>query len=130
MTWANVLIVTIVVGALAEPPLLIWGLMHFLWRPVHERFPGREPDGDAITKRFQSFRLGIMNLGFSIHVAVDENHLHLTPAGYLRVFGARPLSIPWESIAIQKRSRSKRWITAKVDRWTVVGPAWCLELAE
>ena len=65
-----------------------------------------------------------------IHTAVDDQFLHLTPAKVLRWLGAHPLSVPWASIRILKRSRIGDWITAEVDGRRIFGPAWCLKLAD
>ncbi len=108
----------------------LWAVVRFGWKPFAQRFPPRPADPDAVGRRFQSFRLGVLNFGFCIHVAADEGHLHLQPAALLRFFGARTASIPWSSIEIQKHSRTGRWITAKINERTLLGPAWCLSLAE
>ncbi|MHC4102906.1 MAG: hypothetical protein ACYS15_01390 [Planctomycetota bacterium] len=130
MNWTSVIIAGIVLFVVLEPIVILWAIVHFAWAPIHEKFPARAPEADAVRRGFQSFRVGIMNLGFSIHATVDEHHLHLEPAAYLRWARARTVSIPWDAINIEKRSRSGRWITAKVDKWSLMGPAWCLELAE
>ena len=99
---------------------------------------GETPHADLIAggcsgadeRRFQSFRLGVLHLGFCIHVAADEGHLHLQPAALLRFFEAPTASIPWSSIEIQKRSRTGKSITARINERTLLGPAWCLGLAE
>jgi hypothetical protein len=71
-----------------------------------------------------------MNFGLCIHVAVDETHLHLTPARVLRWVGAGPISVPWESIRVKKTSRNGKWTTAFFGPLSVMGPTWCLQLAE
>ncbi|MHC4220071.1 MAG: hypothetical protein ACYSU7_16625 [Planctomycetota bacterium] len=130
MSWGQILIAGIIVFSIVETLVILWAVVHFGWSPIHKKFPTRAPDAEAVTRSYQSFKVGILNLGFSVHVAVDEHFLHLTPAAYLRGFGAGTLSIPWEAITVEKRSRSGRWITIKIDKWTIMGPAWCLELAE
>jgi hypothetical protein len=129
MSWGAYLGAGIVLFVITETLAILWAIVRFGWAPIHKRFPAREPGADAVRRPFQSFRVGVMNLGFSIHATADEHHLHLEPAAYLRRFGARPVSIPWEEISVEKRSRSGRWITVKVDKWTIMGPAWCLALA-
>lgn len=99
------------------------------WGPLPRDFPARTPGDDAIWRRYQSFRLGMMNLGYSIHVAADEQYLHLVPIKPLRMLGGRTASIPWEAIRIENRSRRGKWITARVGTHTLRGPSWCLELA-
>lgn len=98
-----------------------------MWRPLAEQFPPRTPAADAVTKRFQTFRINWFNFGSCIHVAVDATHLHLTPAAFARWFGARATSIPWDQIRIVKSET--KWIDAKVLGVTLRGPAWCLSLA-
>ena len=137
MSWP-IIITLIVAAAVLEPIILVWALLHFGWGPLARSYPAQPADDDAVTRSFQSFRLGLINLGFCIHVTVDERHLHLRPAAVLRWFGARAASIPWGSIRIVKRSRPRPGgplrmapsITARIDGRTLAGPAWCLELAE
>ncbi len=129
MNWWPIVITLIVVFAVAEPVVILWAIMKFGWGPLANDFPHQPVDGQAVRKRFQSFRLGMLNLGFSIHVAVDERHLHLEPAAWMRKLGARPVSIPWERIEVVKRGKGA-WMTARIGPYTLAGPAWCLELAE
>ncbi|MHC4416408.1 MAG: hypothetical protein ACYS0G_14125 [Planctomycetota bacterium] len=124
------LLTLIIVAALAESFVILWAIVRFGWKPLADVFPPQPSQPDAVVRRFRSFRVGVVNFGFSMHVAVDERHLHLETVALFRWFGARPVSVPWESIRIQKRSRWGRWITAKVGPRTITGPAWCLELAE
>ncbi|MEE8130717.1 MAG: hypothetical protein V3T48_10530 [Vicinamibacterales bacterium] len=108
----------------------LWAVVRFGWKPFAQRFPPRRKDPDAVERRFQSFRLGFLSFGFCIHVAADQGHLHLQPAAILRFFGAPTASIPWSSIQIQKHSRTGKSITARINERTLLGPAWCLGLAE
>jgi len=129
MSGTHWLIAGIVVFAVLEPILILWAIVHFAWAPIHKKFPAHEPGAGAVRRGFQSFKVGILNLGFSIHATADEHHLHLEPAAYLRCFGAHTVSIPWDAMTVKKRSRRGRWITVKADKWTIMGPAWCLDLA-
>ncbi len=125
MTWWQLIAI---VGAVTVLDVaIVWAIVHLGWRAWPQEFPARPLRPDAVSRRFQSLRLDIVNFGFSFTVVVDEAHLHLQPAKLMRWVGARPASIPWESITIQKRS--PRWITAHIGRHTIKGPAWCLELA-
>ena len=110
--------------------IVLSAVVRFGWKPFAQRFPPRPADPDAVERRFQSFRLGVLHLGFCIHVAADEGHLHLQPAAILRFFGAPTASIPWPSIEIQEHSRTGKSITARINERTLLGPAWCLSLAE
>lgn len=99
-----------------------------MWRPLAEQFPPRMPAADAVTKRFQTFRINWFNFGSCIHVSVDASHLHLRPAAFARWFGARATSIPWDQIRVV--NTGPKWIDAKVLTVTLRGPTWCLSLAE
>ncbi len=124
------LIILVAVSDALVAVVALWAVVRFGWKPFAQRFPPRRKDPDAVERRFQSFRLGALSFSFCIHVAADEGHMHLQPAALLRFFGAQTASIPWSSIVIQKQSRTGRSITAKIKQRTLLGPAWCLSLAE
>jgi len=93
-----------------------------------EKYPHVEPGPDAVERKFQSFKFGVINAGLSVHVAVDSNYLHLRPARVLRWVGAREVSVPWDAIDLgAKRGRSRR---AAIGSMKMIGPAWALDLAE
>jgi hypothetical protein len=114
--------IAIALFCVADTAVVVWVVARVGWMPIQQRYPVR--------RALQSFKVGILNFGFSVHVTVDETCLHLEPARFLRWVGASTISIPWSEITITNRSRSGRWITVKADKWTIQGPAWCLELAE
>ncbi len=127
----RIALVIAIIGLLtAMDVVIIWTIVRFGWGSLPAEFPGRQPLADAVSRRCQSFRVNLLNFGFCINVAVDEQHLHLTPIKPLRALGAKGSSIPWESIRIEKRSTRGRWLTAKAGSHTLRGPAWCLDLAE
>ncbi len=127
MTWTSIIVI---VGAVTVLDIVVIGtIVRWGWGPLPREFPAKEPRHDAVWRRYQSFRLGLLNFGFCIGVAVDEQHLHMVPIKPLRAFGAAPASIPWHSITIQKHTPGGRWITVRVGTHTLKGPAWCLELA-
>lgn len=97
--------------------------MRTLWNPLARKFPACEPAPDAVRRSFQSFSYGIVNLGLSIHVAADADHLHLTPSRYL--LGSLPVSIPWTALEPIPGSNRK----ARLDGQVLHGPKWCMELA-
>jgi len=128
MTWLVVVAIVVALDVLTIAGLRL-GIGR-TFRPLTDRYPPREPAPDAVHRRFQSFRLGFINLGWSIHVAADETHLHLVPAALARLVGCRPLSIPWSAMRVTRRSRNGRWAKVRLEPFhTLEGPAWCLDLA-
>lgn len=97
------------------------------WGDIAGKHPPDEPAPDAIRRGFQSFSCGLLNMGWCVHVATDENYLHLRPALLMRIFGTKPTSIPWE--AIDRVEGKGRYRTAHLGMTSFRGPAWCLELA-
>ena len=123
------LVIAIAVALTVLDFVIVVTIIHRGWGPLPREFPAKTPGDDAVWRRYQSFRLGLMNLGYCIHVAVDEQYLHLVPIKPLRVFGGRTASIPWDAMRIEKRSSRGRWITVRIGAHTLRGPSWCLELA-
>jgi len=114
-----------IVIAVLETPAIILGVFHGLWKPIARNYPEQEHGPDALTKRFQSFSLGMINMGLSIHATVDESFLHLKPVTWLRALGASPLSIPWDEMKrLDKKGRS----VILNGGHRLVGPAWCFEM--
>ncbi len=111
------------VFALAIVPIIIHAAFRMLWNPAVSAYPPVPPAADALHKTYQSFSLGIVNMGFSIHASTDEMYLHLTPIAPMRFFGARAASIPWSALKPGKRVKT----TAMLDGLVLQGPAWCFE---
>jgi len=129
MNWPWIVVLLVVVDLLIACGLIA-GSLKFLWNPLHLAYPPQTPADDAVRKQRQSFRIGALNLAYCIHVAVDETHLHLTPATLIRWLGGKPTSIPWDVIEFAKRSRFTKSATIQIGKRRVVGPLWCLQLAE
>ena len=123
------IVIAIAVAVTALDLMIVVGIIHWGWGPLSREFPATEPGDDAVWRRYQSFRLGLLSLGYCIHVAADERYLHLVPIKPLRAFGAAAASIPWQSIRILTHTPGDRWITVRIGTRTMKGPAWCLELA-
>ncbi|MEM1330476.1 MAG: hypothetical protein AAGG07_07940 [Planctomycetota bacterium] len=90
--------------------------------------PATDPLPDAVSKRFQSFQIGIVNLGLCVHVAVDDECLHLTPIKLFRCIGALPSSVPWSAVEPVGKP-GKRRAKVKIGMTQLRGPAWALSLA-
>lgn len=107
--------------------LVVYALVRAGWAELVQGFGYVEPEPGAVRRRFQTFKAGLYNFGWLVHVAVDENYLHLYPAAIVRWAGARPASIPWGCIAVVKPG--KRMTKVKIGKATIIGPTWCLEMA-
>ncbi|MBL9030978.1 MAG: hypothetical protein JNM80_04630 [Phycisphaerae bacterium] len=126
-------LVAIVVGALVLSdfvivPLVIRALVNGSFVPLAKRYPPREPLPTAIRRGFQSFSIGVLNLGWCIHVTADAAHLHLSPTWLARRFGLTPVSLPWEALG---PARVGRFSTAvripEIPGLVLRGPRWCLD---
>ncbi|MEX2219344.1 MAG: hypothetical protein WD749_11385 [Phycisphaerales bacterium] len=117
-------------GVMCLDFLIVWALVRAGWSIVAQRYTARPVEPGAVRRNFQSFSFGLFNFGLCIHVAADEHHLHLTPAAFIRLFGPRPVSIPWDDIRLEPRQpRRKAWARARIGKAVVLGPRWALELA-
>jgi hypothetical protein len=111
---------------------IIGGAIGSCWRPLSERYP-QQPIGDgAFRKNFQSVAIGSISLGFSVHMAADDDYLHWIPAKLLRIFKCKTVSIPWSSIQPSANQPSIQKSLAFVSllglnkQMTI--PRWCLEI--
>ena len=124
-------IVGLVATILVIDSIMVWAIVRVASEAAKELardYPGRPvPDG-AVRRGFQSFKIGIMNLGWCIHVAVDQGYLHLQPTWLARRFGLLPISLPWGVIEIRERRWRKWWV--RVGKHDVAGPPWCFQLAD
>lgn len=91
-----------------------------------DRYPPLEPGPEAIRRNFQSISVGLVNLGFCAHLAVDATHLHFVPAALGRLFRARAFSVPLEEVRIEKPGGRFGGV-ATIARETVRLPRWCME---
>jgi hypothetical protein len=118
--------VMLTLSMLATPAILT-AAFHWLWRPMVAPYPPHEPAEDAVRRSYQSFGLGLFNMTFSMHAAVDDEHLHLVPLRIWRVLGATPLSIPWSAMEPAR----PRGLAARIGgRHVLRGPRWCMSLVD
>ena len=99
--------------------------MTMMWNPIMRAWPPRQPGPEAVRRNFQSFSLGLLNLGLSIHVAADDEYLHLQPARLIRWMGAVSTSIPWNAM---EPMAGRKATAVKLGPHTMIGPRWCMEL--
>lgn len=119
----------VVLADLILMPIIIGAAIKNSIGAIATRFPAVEPARDAVMKEFQSFRFGMVNLGKCIHVAVDERHLHLLPAKFARLFGAKAASVPWEEVWVERKVYGT-FMRARIAGQQVLGPEWCLKIAD
>jgi hypothetical protein len=94
------------------------------------KYPAVEPRAECVRRNFQSFSFGMVNLGMGVHVAVDEDYLHLLPVKLVRLFGVQGASVPWDAIELRDgRVRQRGFVSARIGGQSVMGPRWCLEIA-
>ena len=120
-TAITLLIVVSLGGSLGLGALIMCGT----WNPVMRQWPPLDPAPDAVRRNFQSFSLGLVNLGLSVHVAADDHFLHLRPASLIRLMGAVSTSIPWSAM---EPMAGRRGTAVKLGVHTFIGPRWCMEL--
>lgn len=123
------LVITLIVGFEA---LVLFCLIPIVvrssWGEIAGAYPPVEPSPDAVRRSFQSFRCGLLSMGWCVHVATDDEHLHMRPALLMRIFGARPTSVPWDAIdRVEGKGRHRR---VRIGQRELSGPAWCLGLAD
>lgn len=130
---ATAVIILIVLVVTLFDGLIVWALFAHLrssiWNPLAERFPHRNPAQDAVRKDFQSLSVGLFNLGWMIHVIVDDEYLHLEPSAICRWIGLKSTSVPWDEVRPVRRSATGWWATVRIGNTTMRGPAWCFSLA-
>ena len=103
--------------------------MRIMWAPIAAAHPQQAPADDAVLRKFQSYKIDMLNLGFCIHTSADEHYLHLTPVKILQKLGGKPASIAWINITDVKSSRFGKTMSARIGKHKITGPAWCLQLA-
>lgn len=111
---------------------IFYGLIGGQFRDLAQRYPARTPREGSVRRNFQSIRLGMINLGGCVHLEVDEDALHVHPTAFLRWLKAPGFSVPWEDVRYLKERGSLIWVRlgAGASSLDMVGPRWCLELAQ
>jgi hypothetical protein len=126
-------IITLVVAVTAVDLFIVGALFANLrssfWRPLEESFPPRVPAASAVRKRFQSISVGLFNLGWCVHLAADDDCLHVQPTAVLRWLRLGAFSVPWEAIT-PVRNKHGRVNALRVLNATIKAPAWVMSLAD
>lgn len=108
---------------------LLANLRASAWGPLEHAYPPKPLSPDAVRKSFQSISIGLFNLGWSVHLAADAEHLHFQPAAFLRWFRLGPFSVPWNDIRPVTAPR-RGALSIRIKNTTIHGPAWAFSLAD
>lgn len=119
----------VVVADLALAGLLVYYAVRTYWSPLPRNFPPRDPAHDAVRRDFQTFKAGLLNLGWSVHVVADAEYLHLRPALLPRLLRIRPASIPWLAVTVDPADQRTYLRHATIAGVDLHIPRWCAELA-
>ena len=127
-------IIPLMIGAFVLLNAIIVGLVFRLaaacFNKISDSHPRVEPLPNSARKNFQTLSIDWCNLGGCVHMTADERHWHLEPSWLVRIFGARPASIPWDQLHdVRLRSLRSFMGTARLGRLSLRAPAWCLRLA-
>jgi hypothetical protein len=122
-------IMLIVGGVVMMDLIIVSALMHHgvdsFFNSLARTYPNRPVMTTSLRKDFQSMRSGMFNFGLCVHIAVDEQHLHLLPALLPRLYGAKATSVPWEHISVKERK--KRTALVRMGPIEFEIPAWVME---
>ncbi len=111
-------------------PLIVGAVVDANWNSIAEKYPPVAPALDAVRRNFQSFAIGSLSLGWCVHVVADEGYLHLIPCWFARFIRARPTSIPWDKLSLERTIGKQAAVRLpELPSIRLRGPRWCLELA-
>ena len=120
--------VILVVGFdLVIVPIVLRAVLGGVWKPLARNYPPIAVEDGAIQKRNQSIRIGAVNLGMSVHIAVDATAMHLEPARWISWVGMSPISIPFDAMTPIRQGRYASRV--KLGKQVLTAPVWALELA-
>lgn len=128
--------VLIVVGVLALSefvivPTIIRAVIESNWTPISDAFPlaaAPAPRPDAVRREFCSLKIGMLSLGWSVHLTVDEAYLRFEPAMIGRVLGMKPAAAPWSEVK-HLGNRGRHAALVSVRGTEILGPRDIFEIA-
>lgn len=94
-------------------------------RKLAAEYPPAPPLPGAVRREFQSMRIDMLNLGYCVHIAVDERALHVFPTAIMRLLRLPGASIPWEAFSSAVR-KNTRYAQARLGRSDVLLPLWAM----
>ncbi len=128
-TWAVILLIVCIMVPvdLAIVYALLRGPVDDIFNALHKRHPPQEIGTGAMRHNFQSVKKDIVNMGWSVHFAVDDAFVHIMPAAVLRWCGAKASSVPVQ--LVREKRASARLPEIAVGEVTLRAPAWVLREA-
>ena len=121
-------VVGIILADVIVASTLVGSMTRVCWGTFLKAFPPKPILDEHVRRNFQSYSIGIFNLGGCIHTIVDDDHLHLIPIRLLRWFGSTRVSIPWNEVKEHPRpGKWKRTVQVKIANQNVTGPRWALD---
>lgn len=133
MTTSQVLVVVAVL-ALSEfviVPTMIRAMIESNWTPISNAFPlagAPAPRPDAVRREFCSLKIGMLSLGWSVHLTVDEASVRFEPALIGRVLGMKPAAVPWSEVK-HLGERGRRAALVSIRGIEILGPRDIFEIA-
>jgi hypothetical protein len=107
---------------------LVGTLSRVCWGTFLMAFPPKPILQDHLRRNYQSYSIGIFNLGWCIHTVIDDEHLHLIPIRLLQWFGCSKVSVPWDQVHEHPSpGKSKSMVRVKIANQVVYGPRWALD---
>lgn len=111
-------------------PAIISAMIAGNWTPISDQFPGvATPPADAPRWNFASLKVGMLNMGWSVHLIADETHLHMVPTKFCRWLGMKAASVPWDKIEYVQ-NKWRKWAVVKLGPHEVMGPREAFSLAK
>ncbi len=128
-TWAIILLVVCIMVPvdIAIVYALLRGPVDEIFNALHKRHPPQEIGTGAVRRDFQSVSKDIINMGLSVHFAVDDAFVHIMPAAVLRWCGAKASSVPVQ--LVREKRASARLPEITFGEVTLRAPAWVLQEA-
>jgi hypothetical protein len=96
-------IIALVFTVVCIEALIVGAIVHTAGQSLRElsaAFPQQPALEGTPRRNFQSVSIGFINLGGSVHIAIDGNCLHLFPTWLARRLGMKPASIPHACIEV------------------------------
>lgn len=100
-----------------------------IWNGLGKGCTYVEPKPGSVRKDFQSMKVGIFSFGSCLHIAVDEDYLHLYPAKIVRMSGGKTFSVPWSLVEADASRPQRRMWPGRINGQKVLAPAWALKIA-